>query len=60
MQSLMYGYKTIYTILVDWWVIKGNFKNLHIITIESLVNVNTIANTYHCEEHPNDRITSQV
>ena len=28
--------------------------NLHIITIESLVNVNT--NTYHCEEHPNDRI----
>ena len=25
--------------------------NLHIITIESLVNVNTIANTYHCEEH---------
>ena len=26
--------------------------NLHIITIESLVNVNTIANTYHCEEHP--------
>ena len=33
--------------------------NLHIITIESLVNVNTIANT-HCEEHPNDRITSHV
>ena len=34
--------------------------NLRIITIESLVNVNTIANIYHCEEYPNDRITSHV
>ena len=34
--------------------------NLHIIIIESLVNVNTIANPCHCEEHPNDRITSHV
>ena len=34
--------------------------NLHTITIESLVNVNKIANTFHCEEHPSDRITSHV
>ena len=34
--------------------------NLYIITIVSLVNVNTIANTCHCEEHPNDRNTSHV
>ena len=32
--------------------------DLRIISIESLVNVNT--NTYHCEEQPNDRITSQA
>ena len=58
MQSLMYGYRHHLSLIGG--LFEGNFMNLHIITIERLVNVNTIANTYHCEEHPNDRSTSHV